>query len=208
MPSDRPPAVPGQASVGDEERTPIWLSQDGSCVPRSRQTRASGCRSSSRFGYHDHPYPAVEFPPATATRAMKTINHYGLVAPDIFYRGSSGGRGHRREPLLNLRSGAGRRARPTCRRHAVLHGTACGSKRHRAGHRRRAQRAMPRHHSGRLCRSEARFGLRGLGILVHQAAEDLVSHRVDPAPDQAATTWTDSLRSQAEALLAADFTRR
>ena len=28
---------------------------------------------------------------------------------------------------------------------------------------------------------------------------------IDPAPDRAATTWTDFLRSQAEALLAADF---
>jgi hypothetical protein len=28
---------------------------------------------------------------------------------------------------------------------------------------------------------------------------------IDPAPDRAATTWTDFLRSQAETLLAADF---
>jgi hypothetical protein len=35
--------------------------------------------------------------------------------------------------------------------------------------------------------------------------EILREARIDPAPDRAATTWTDFLRSQADALLAADL---
>lgn len=46
-----------------------------------------------------------------------------------------------------------------------------------------------------------------LGIKVAPSTvwEILRQAGIDPAPDRAATTWTDFLRSQAEALLAADF---
>jgi putative transposase len=46
-----------------------------------------------------------------------------------------------------------------------------------------------------------------LGIKVAPSTvwEILREAGIDPAPDRAATTWTDFLRSQADALLAADF---
>ena len=49
--------------------------------------------------------------------------------------------------------------------------------------------------------------LQTLGITVAASTvwEMLREAGIDPAPDRAATTWADFLRSQAEALLAADF---
>jgi len=46
-----------------------------------------------------------------------------------------------------------------------------------------------------------------LGVKVAASAvwEILQQAGIDPAPDRAATTWTDFLRSQAQALLAVDF---
>src|ERR687887_2612944 len=66
----------------------------------------------------------------------------------------------------------------------------------------------------RLARENTSWGYRRvhgelltLGIKVAPSTvwEILRQAGIDPAPDRAATTWTDFLRSQAEALLAADF---
>jgi transposase InsO family protein len=66
----------------------------------------------------------------------------------------------------------------------------------------------------RLARENGSWGYRRvhgelltLGIKVAPSTvwEILHEARIDPAPDRAATTWTDFLRSQAHALLAADF---
>jgi transposase InsO family protein len=45
----------------------------------------------------------------------------------------------------------------------------------------------------------------GITLAPSTVWEILREARIDPAPDRAATTWTDFLRSQADALLAADF---
>jgi len=66
----------------------------------------------------------------------------------------------------------------------------------------------------RLARENGSWGYRGvhgelltLGITVAPSTvwKILRQAGIDPAPDRAATTWTDFLRSQADALLAADF---
>jgi putative transposase len=66
----------------------------------------------------------------------------------------------------------------------------------------------------RLARENGSWGYRRihgelltLGIMVAPSTvwEILREAGIDPAPDRAATTWADFLRSQAEALLAADF---
>ncbi|MGW5866553.1 integrase core domain-containing protein [Streptomyces sp. NPDC055239] len=45
----------------------------------------------------------------------------------------------------------------------------------------------------------------GIQVAASTVWEILTSEGVDPAPDRAATTWADSLRSQADALMACDF---
>jgi hypothetical protein len=45
----------------------------------------------------------------------------------------------------------------------------------------------------------------GLKVAASTVWEILKQEGIDPAPDRAATTWTDFLRSQADALLACDF---
>jgi transposase InsO family protein len=66
----------------------------------------------------------------------------------------------------------------------------------------------------RLARENPRWGYRRLhgellvlGVKVAPSTvwEILQEAGIDPAPDRSATTWTDFLRSQAEALLACDF---
>jgi putative transposase len=66
----------------------------------------------------------------------------------------------------------------------------------------------------RLARENPRWGYRrlhgellvlGVKVAPSTVCEILQEAGIDPAPDRSATTWTDSLRSQAEALLACDF---
>ena len=66
----------------------------------------------------------------------------------------------------------------------------------------------------RLARENPSWGYRrvhgelltlGLTVAASTVWEILREASIDPAPDRAATTWADFLRSQAEALLAADF---
>jgi transposase InsO family protein len=45
----------------------------------------------------------------------------------------------------------------------------------------------------------------GIQVAASTVWEILTAEGIDPAPDQAATTWADFLRSQADALLACDF---
>lgn len=45
----------------------------------------------------------------------------------------------------------------------------------------------------------------GIKVAASTVREILTSEGIDPAPDRAATTWADFLRSQADALLACDF---
>ncbi|MFJ8827893.1 integrase core domain-containing protein [Streptomyces sp. NPDC102467] len=66
----------------------------------------------------------------------------------------------------------------------------------------------------RLARENPSWGYRrvhgelttlGIQIAASTVWEILTAEGIDPAPDRAATTWTDFLRSQADALLACDF---
>jgi putative transposase len=66
----------------------------------------------------------------------------------------------------------------------------------------------------RLARENGSWGYRRvhgelltLGVKVAPSTVWEILHEagIDPAPDRAVTTWTDFLRSQADALLAADF---
>src|SRR3954454_12050901 len=94
----------------------------------------------------------------------------------------------------------------TARRHAT------GSRPHRRGRPRTVHsirtlvlRLVAENPSWGYRRGHGELLTLGLKVAPSTVWEILRTAGVDPAPDRAATTWTQFLRSQAEALLAADF---